>query len=94
MSAISGYANPKPYDCLWIQADHAWVIVFFYHPRQPKKFYGIEIDDFIKLKKTWKRKSIREEELLATNLARVLNLKLKPKKISQPCIATKPRNLS
>jgi penicillin-binding protein-related factor A (putative recombinase) len=74
MSAVNNFSNPKPYDCLWVQADHAWIILFFYHPREPKKFYGIEINDFVKLKETWKRKSIRENELMSTNLVRVLKL--------------------
>ena len=87
MAARNGFANRKPYDCLWVKTSNAWIVVFFYHPRKKKKFYAIEVKDFIKLKKTWKRKSIREEELMPTGLARVLKLRdkdVQPKKKRKP----------
>lgn len=76
--------DKKPFDCFWIMCSTAFVIIFFYHPRQEKIFYGIEINDFIKLRKTWKRKSIRESELMATGLVR--KLKLKSKKKNPPVV--------
>jgi len=77
--------DKKPFDCFWIRCNTAFVIIFFYHPRQEKIFYGIEINDFIKLRKSWKRKSIRESELMATGLVRKLKLKgLKSKKKNPP----------
>jgi len=32
---LSDYTlDVKPFDCFWMKADHAWVIVYFYHPRK------------------------------------------------------------
>lgn len=70
----------KPFDCYWLVAEHAWIVIFFYHPRKPKIFYAIEVDDFLKLKKTWKRKSIKEKELMPSGYFRVLKLKQFKKK--------------
>lgn len=53
----------KPFDCIWLVARNAYVVIWFYKPREKKIFYLIDIDDFLRLKETWKRKSIKEEEL-------------------------------
>ena len=71
------FTNPKKFDCLWIKSSESFVVVFFYHPRKEKFFYTIEIDDFMKLKETWKRKSIHEDELMTTGLARKIKLIIK-----------------
>lgn len=79
--------DKKPFDCFWIRCNTAFVIIFFYHPRQEKIFYRIEINDFIKLRKRWKRKSIRESELMATGLVRKIKLKdIKSNKKNPPVV--------
>ena len=51
----------KPFDCFSFAMEGAFLVVMFYVPRQPKGFYLIDIDDFIKLKETTKRKSFTED---------------------------------
>jgi penicillin-binding protein-related factor A (putative recombinase) len=63
MSAKNGFANPKPYDCLWVYAVEAYVGICWYIPRKPKYLHLIAIDDWIRILKTHPRKSIREEEV-------------------------------
>jgi len=53
----------KPFDCLWIKAKEAYVAICWYIPRKPKYLHLIPIDEWIKITKTHKRKSIREEEV-------------------------------
>lgn len=79
MSSMAGFANPKPYDCLWVKVPASFVALFFYHPRKEKFFYLIEIEDFVDLRDNWKRKSIRESELDKLSVA--IKHKLKTKKI-------------
>ena len=53
----------KPCDCVYLVHVPAYVVIWFYHPRQPKKLIMIDVDDFIKAK--WKnrpRKSLKEHE--------------------------------
>ena len=58
-----GYQQKKLCDCIWIKAKQAYVVIVFWKPRKYKNAYLIPIKDFVKLKESWKRKSIREEEL-------------------------------
>jgi hypothetical protein len=58
-----GYIQ-KPFDCMTMCNAKAYVVIWFYKPRQPKEMLFIEVDDFISAK--WKnrnqRKSLKEEE--------------------------------
>jgi len=62
-AAINGFSSQKPFDVIWIKAYEAYVIVVFYEPRKFKKAVLIPIRDFVKLKNTWPKKSIKLEEL-------------------------------
>lgn len=77
MSSMAGFSSPKPYDCLWVKTLNAFVVLFFYHPRKEKFFYLIEVEDFVKLRDSWKRKSIRENELEELDIASKHKLELK-----------------
>lgn len=66
MSAVNGFANPKPWDCVWVQAKEAYVGVLFYTPRKPKKVLLVPIEEFIKLKEVWPKKSIHYDNLWVT----------------------------
>jgi len=64
MAAISGFASPKPFDCLWILSPVAMLVICFYSPRKYKKLYFIDVDNFVKLKKeTAPRKSVTMDML-------------------------------
>lgn len=41
--------DQKPYDGFFIKGD-AYVCIMFFKPRTPKKFYAIDIDEFVKIK--------------------------------------------
>ena len=67
------FTKPKPFDCMFIKEYPAYVVICFYVPKQPKAVYIIDIDDFIKAKKTDTRKSItREKALLIAKLVMVI----------------------
>mgnify|MGYP000931615628 FL=1 len=57
------FTAPKPFDCYFMKASNAFVVVMFYFPRRPKVCYKIPVDKFIEIRDSWKRKSIKEEEL-------------------------------
>jgi penicillin-binding protein-related factor A (putative recombinase) len=59
----SRFTLQKPFDCLWIKAKEAYVAVLWYIPRKPKIVTLIDINEFEKIILTWKKKSIRLEEL-------------------------------
>ncbi len=51
----------KPYDCYISIGVEAYLVVWFYHPRQPKEFIFIDIDILLNEIKTSDRKSLTEE---------------------------------
>ena len=59
------FTKPKPYDCFCIVGADAFVVLWFYKPRKPKKFIKIQINDFLDLKNNCGRKSITEEMALS-----------------------------
>lgn len=62
-AASNGFSSQKPFDVVWIKAYSASVVIVFYQPRKFKKAIKIPINNFIKIRDSWKRKSIRMEEL-------------------------------
>ena len=54
------FQKPKPFDCFCIVKSEGFLVVWFYKPRQPKRFIKIKIDDFLKMKEHSKRKSMTE----------------------------------
>ena len=54
------YTLKKPFDCLFAKCK-AYVVVWFYKPRKPKRFYAIRIQNFLKMEKKIPRKSFTEE---------------------------------
>lgn len=64
MSAVNGFSGQKPFDSVWIKAHESYVIPIFWYPRKTKLAVFIPIWEFIKLRATWKLKSIKMDELL------------------------------
>jgi len=60
----SRFNLPRPFDCLYLVKVPAFVVLWFYKPRQPKVFYKIPIHDFINERETCGRKSLREERAM------------------------------
>jgi len=56
---------PRPFDCMWLIGVKAFVVVWFYKPRQPKIFIKIPIQNFIDLEGKSVRKSMTEEMALS-----------------------------
>lgn len=63
--------SQKPFDGFMLVNVPAFVVVMFYE-RGQKKFYMIDIDDFLSLEQKGERKSITEEE--ASRIGRVCEL--------------------
>jgi len=63
----------KPFDCFHLYQTKAFVVVFFYRPRQYNKFYLIDIDDFCNLKDSCGRKSLTEAMAEAHGIAGALD---------------------
>ena len=61
-SSKTGHSNKKPFDCLFIKANEAYVAVMFYVPFQRQYFYRIPIRHFLALKDYWPKKSLHEED--------------------------------
>lgn len=58
------FANPKPFDCLFIKQP-AYIVIGFYKPRQKIETYIIDIDRFIEVRDATLeegRKSLKKEE--------------------------------
>lgn len=55
------FNRPKPFDCASFNKAPAFVVVWFYKPRQPKLFYKIPIKRFLDLRDKADRKSMTEE---------------------------------
>lgn len=62
-AAINGFSSPKPFDAVWIRSVNSYIVPIFYQPRKVKTAVLIPIWEFIKLRSTWKKKSIHLEEL-------------------------------
>jgi len=58
------FTNPKPFDCFLIKNAKAYIVLWFYKPRQQKIMYFIDIDKFVKYKNQSIRKSITEDEMV------------------------------
>ena len=63
MTSMGGFASPKPFDCQYLLNTKAYIVVWFYVPRQPKVFHMIEVHDYIEAMKIAPRKSYREEDI-------------------------------
>jgi len=57
------FTNPKPFDCQFICRAKAYLVIWFYKPRQKKRFYLIDIFEWNRCKAIWGeyRKSATEE---------------------------------
>jgi len=55
------FTNPKPFDCFIITEADAFVVIWFYKPRQKKEMIWIDIDKFLKEEEVSNRKSLTEE---------------------------------
>ena len=64
--------DQKPFDCFMIRRAFAYVVILFYVPRKEKKFYMIDIDNWMIEVQYSKRKSITEERARAIGIPFVL----------------------
>lgn len=58
------YTLKKPFDCFCLVNAKAYVVVWYYKPRQPKVFLKIRIQDFLKFKRLAEKagfKSLKEQ---------------------------------
>jgi len=55
------FTRPAPFDCFFLRAIPAYVVVMFYKPRAKKNVYYIRVDDFINMVNDADRKSMTEE---------------------------------
>jgi penicillin-binding protein-related factor A (putative recombinase) len=60
---LNAFTYKKPFDCLYITNSKAFVVFWFYKPRQKKMFLFVDIDRLIELKNKCERKSATEEML-------------------------------
>ncbi len=58
------FSIQKPFDCLSMTKSKAYVVVWFYKPRQEKVFIKMRIEDYLRMKEHAKRKSFTEEMAL------------------------------
>lgn len=58
------YTLKKPFDCFALAKAKGYVVVWFYKPREPKRFIKMRIKDFMRMRKYAKRKSFTEEMAL------------------------------
>ena len=61
--AGSGFQPQKPFDCAWLKGLKGYVVICFYVPRKYKKVFKIGVDQFLQIRDTHPRKSIRLSEL-------------------------------
>ena len=54
------YTLKKPFDCFVLAKAKGYVVVWFYKPRQPKRFIKMRIKDYLRMRKYSKRKSFTE----------------------------------
>lgn len=64
MSTKWSYTLKKPFDCFCLVKVKAYVVIWFYKPRQPKQFIKMRIGNFLKLKMTSGRMSFTEKMAL------------------------------
>ena len=57
------FTAPKPFDTVYCKDMKGYVLLWYYVARTKKICYAIEINDFIRIRNSWKMKSIKEEEL-------------------------------
>jgi len=55
------FTAPKPFDCLNISQANAYVVIWYYRPRERKYFILIDVRDFIVETRESDRKSLTEE---------------------------------
>lgn len=55
------FTRKKPFDCLVLANAEGYVVIWFYKPRQPKRFIKMRVKDFMRMKENSKRKSFTEE---------------------------------
>lgn len=55
------FTNPKPFDCFYLKRCSAYVVLWFYHPREKKEMIWIEIGEYIAERMRSARKSLTEE---------------------------------
>ena len=56
------FTKKKPFDCILFTQCDSYVVIWYYKPRQKKKFIFIDIDEWLIYKSKATKKSIREEE--------------------------------
>lgn len=57
------FTAAKPFDCMYLKAKEAYVVVWFYVPRKPKIFYLIEVEVFELMKVFHDKKSVTVEDI-------------------------------
>lgn len=57
------FTAKKPFDAIFFKGCEAYIVIWFYKPRQPKIIYFVNITDFENLVDTHDKKSITEPEL-------------------------------
>lgn len=55
------FTKPKPFDCLFLRNQPAYVVICWYEPRRKKAFHYIPIRAFIEKRDSVERKSITEQ---------------------------------
>ena len=63
MAAMNGFASPKPFDNFYMTGCKGYVVICFYVPRKYKKVFKVGVDQFLQIRDTHPRKSIRLNEL-------------------------------
>ncbi len=58
------YNRPKPFDCMYLVCQPAYVVVCFYEPRKKKRLYYIRIQDWIEMREKADRLSVTEKVAL------------------------------
>jgi hypothetical protein len=64
----------KPFDCLAMPKARGYIVVWFYHPRAPKKFIKIRLKDYLIMKENAGRKSFTEE-MAMEHASRIIKIK-------------------
>ena len=54
------YTSLKPFDCFYLTGIEAFIVIWFYHERKPKKFIFIPISIFLDERDNSERKSLTE----------------------------------
>lgn len=60
----SRFNSARPFDCMFLKGVKAYMVIWFYVPRQPKVFYKIPVVNFKQMIDNSIRKSFTEEMLL------------------------------